>query len=78
MKDAADAALAAQYDAYPYPERDPRDEAKRLIRDVTGEPIDAPLLADTARRIAEVRVSPEGREGIAAFLEKRKAAWLSH
>ena len=31
MKDAADAALAAQYDAYPYPERDPRDEAKRLI-----------------------------------------------
>ena len=31
MKDAADAALAAQYDAYPYPKRDPRDEAKRLI-----------------------------------------------
>jgi len=31
MKDAADAALAAQYDAYPYPERDPRDESKRLI-----------------------------------------------
>jgi len=31
MKDAADAALAAQYDAYPYPERNPRDEAKRLI-----------------------------------------------
>jgi SAM-dependent methyltransferase len=31
MKDAADVALAAQYDAYPYPQRDPRDEAKRLI-----------------------------------------------
>jgi len=31
MKDAADAALAAQYDAYPYPQRDARDEAKRLI-----------------------------------------------
>jgi SAM-dependent methyltransferase len=31
MKDAADAALAAQYDAYPYPQREPRDEAKRLI-----------------------------------------------
>jgi SAM-dependent methyltransferase len=31
MTDAADAALAAQYDAYPYPQRDPRDEAKRLI-----------------------------------------------
>lgn len=31
MTDAADAALAAQYEAYPYPQRDPRDEAKRLI-----------------------------------------------
>ncbi|ONG49323.1 methyltransferase [Pseudoroseomonas deserti] len=29
--DATDARLAAQYEAYPYPERDPRDEAKRLI-----------------------------------------------
>ncbi|WP_149538371.1 methyltransferase [Siccirubricoccus phaeus] len=31
MTDATDARLAAQYEAYPYPERDPRDEAKRLI-----------------------------------------------
>ncbi len=31
MSDAADAALAAQYEAYPYPQRDPRDEAKRLV-----------------------------------------------
>lgn len=31
MTDAADAALAAQYEAYPYPQRDPRDEAKRLV-----------------------------------------------
>jgi SAM-dependent methyltransferase len=31
MSDAADSALAAQYEAFPYPERDPRDEAKRLI-----------------------------------------------
>ena len=29
--DATDAVLAAQYEAYPYPKRDPRDEAKRLI-----------------------------------------------
>jgi methylglutaconyl-CoA hydratase len=55
-----------------------QDEAKRLIRDVAGEAVDEELLADTARRIAEVRVSPEGREGIAAFLGKRKATWLSH
>lgn len=31
MTDAADAALAVQYEAYPYPQRDPREEAKRLI-----------------------------------------------
>ena len=31
MHDATDARLAAQYEAFPYPKRDPRDEAKRLI-----------------------------------------------
>ncbi len=31
MSDATDTRLAAQYEAYPYPKRDPRDEAKRLI-----------------------------------------------
>ena len=36
----------------------------------------ARLIADTARRIARIRSSPEGREGIAAFLAKRKAAWV--
>src|ERR1700727_2687348 len=35
MTDHADARLQAQYEAYPYPQRDPRDEAKRLI---TGSP----------------------------------------
>lgn len=51
-------------------------EAKRLVREVAGEPIDSHLVADTVRRIAEVRVSPEGREGVQAFLEKRKPMWL--
>jgi methylglutaconyl-CoA hydratase len=50
---------------------------KELIRAVARRPIDDALIADTARRIAEIRVSPEGREGIASFLEKRKAAWCS-
>jgi methylglutaconyl-CoA hydratase len=50
---------------------------KALIRDVAGRPLDAALAAETAKRIAEIRVSPEGREGIAAFLEKRKASWCS-
>ena len=31
MQDATDNRLAAQYEAYPYPARDPREEAKRLI-----------------------------------------------
>jgi methylglutaconyl-CoA hydratase len=50
---------------------------KGLIRAVTSRPVDDALVADTAQRIAEIRVSPEGREGIASFLEKRKAAWCS-
>ena len=50
---------------------------KNLIRAVAGRPIDEALMADTARRIAEIRVSPEGREGIASFLDKRKASWCS-
>jgi len=48
---------------------------KELIRAVANRPVDAALVADTAKRIAEIRVSPEGREGIAAFLEKRKPSW---
>ena len=30
---------------------------------------------EAAKRIARARVSDEGREGVAAFLEKRKASW---
>jgi methylglutaconyl-CoA hydratase len=48
---------------------------KDLIRAVANRPVDPALVADTAKRIAEIRVSPEGREGIAAFLEKRKPSW---
>jgi methylglutaconyl-CoA hydratase len=50
---------------------------KDLIRAVARRPVDDDLVADTAKRIAEIRVSPEGREGIASFLEKRKASWCS-
>jgi methylglutaconyl-CoA hydratase len=48
---------------------------KDLIRTVSSAPLSDALIADTAQRIAEIRVSPEGREGIASFLEKRKPAW---
>jgi methylglutaconyl-CoA hydratase len=50
---------------------------KTLIRAVAGRRPDDELVADTAKRIAEIRGSPEGKEGIAAFLEKRKASWCS-
>jgi methylglutaconyl-CoA hydratase len=50
---------------------------KDLIHDVAGRTIDDDLKHDTARRIAEIRASEEGREGIASFLEKRKPKWVS-
>jgi methylglutaconyl-CoA hydratase len=50
---------------------------KELVRAVARRPLDEALVADTARRIAEIRASAEGKEGIASFLEKRKAAWCS-
>ena len=50
---------------------------KALIRTVAGRRADDALVAETAKQIAEIRGSPEGKEGIASFLEKRKAAWCS-
>lgn len=50
-------------------------DAKGLVRFVTGHKIDDALAKETARRIAQRRVSAEGREGLAAFLEKRKPEW---
>ena len=48
---------------------------KDLIRRVSAGAVDDAMIDDTAQRIAEIRVSPEGREGIASFLEKRKPSW---
>ena len=48
---------------------------KQLVKDVAGLPITAALRADTARRIADIRASQEGREGVQAFLQKRDPAW---
>ena len=49
--------------------------AKDLIEAVKGRALDDSLLEDTARRIATQRATPEGRDGIAAFLDKRPPAW---
>ena len=50
---------------------------KQLVKDVAGRPVDAALRDDTARRIADIRASAEGREGVQAFLNKRDPAWRS-
>ncbi|OWW19269.1 enoyl-CoA hydratase/isomerase family protein [Noviherbaspirillum denitrificans] len=52
-------------------------EAKRLVQDVAGQPLTAELIADTAERIADIRSSEEGKEGVRSFLEKRKPNWLN-
>lgn len=50
--------------------------AKELIRAVDGQKVNETLVEDTAHRIAHLRATPEAREGIAAFLEKRSPNWM--
>ncbi|MDX2480318.1 MAG: enoyl-CoA hydratase/isomerase family protein [Desulfuromusa sp.] len=49
--------------------------AKKLVFDVAGQKIDDQLIAFTCKQIADIRVSTEGQEGLAAFFEKRKPTW---
>ncbi|MGZ5241313.1 MAG: enoyl-CoA hydratase-related protein, partial [Caldimonas sp.] len=49
---------------------------KQLVQDVAGREITPALRAETARRIADIRASPEGKEGVSSFLEKRKPGWI--
>ncbi|WP_320836569.1 enoyl-CoA hydratase/isomerase family protein [Zhongshania sp.] len=51
-------------------------EAKRLVLDIADREIDAAMIADTSERIAQTRGSDEGREGLSAFLEKRRPNWI--
>ena len=50
-------------------------EAKDLILSLAGKPVDRAVIEETAERIARIRVDAEAREGLAAFLEKRKPGW---
>lgn len=50
---------------------------KKLVQDVAHAPITPALRDDTARRIADIRASAEGREGVQSFLNKSKPSWLS-
>lgn len=49
--------------------------AKDLIEAVSGRPIDTQVMEETAQRIARQRSTPEAKDGIGAFLEKRAPTW---
>ena len=51
--------------------------AKDLIRAVANRPVSDAVVEDTARRIASLRATPEAKEGLAAFLDKRPAGWIA-
>ena len=48
---------------------------KKLIPDVAGARVDDKLMEMVSQRIAGIRATPEAKEGLSAFLEKRKTAW---
>ena len=50
--------------------------AKDLIRAVDNQPVNDNVVEDTAHRIAHLRATPEAREGISAFLDKRQPNWM--
>ena len=51
---------------------------KRLVIEVAEREINASLIAATVDRIADIRASDEGREGVQSFLQKRKPTWLAN
>ncbi|TVO57856.1 enoyl-CoA hydratase/isomerase family protein [Denitromonas halophila] len=50
--------------------------AKDLIRAVANKPVSDAVVEDTSQRIAQLRSTPEAKEGLSAFLDKRAAAWV--
>ncbi len=75
--DALDTQVAAWVKAFTGNSPAALDACKRLLRDVAGIPIDDALVARTVEGIADIRASAEGREGVKAFLQKRKPGWVA-
>lgn len=50
---------------------------KKLVREVSGRPLDDEMIASTAANIADRMASAEGQEGLASFFEKRRPRWFS-
>lgn len=73
--DQLDAAIGAELKALRAGSPAALAAAKELVAAV-ARPIDAAVIEDSARRIADRRASPDGREGVSAFLDKRKPDWM--
>ncbi len=73
LDDAVDSLLKALLVAGPGAVR----ACKKLVLDVAEREINAQLIASTVEVIADIRASEEGKEGVQAFLSKRKPSWLS-
>ncbi|HEU4622560.1 MAG TPA: enoyl-CoA hydratase/isomerase family protein [Burkholderiaceae bacterium] len=73
--DALDDAIGDLVDALMHASPQAIAATKRLIAEVCEQPMSAQLRDLTAQRIAQARASDDGKEGLAAFLEKRKPRW---
>ena len=51
--------------------------AKQQVSRVAHAGVTDAVVADTANTIADIRATAEAQEGLTAFLEKRKAAWIT-
>lgn len=76
--DALDAKVKEVVDALLLGGPKSQSAAKELIRAVANRPLSDAVVEDTARRIASLRVTPEAREGLDAFLSKRPATWVDN